>query len=73
MDGLVTFFQVILQVVFWIGLLALIGWVAWKIDRFGLKQMQARREREIEIAMRLGMADAERQERIAQKIMNERK
>lgn len=73
MDGLVTFFQVILQVVFWIGLLALIGWVAWKIDRFGLKQMRGRHERAVEEAMRAGMAQAELEERIAQKIMNERK
>ena len=69
---LIGFFQVIFQIAIWGGLIWGLGWVALKIDHWGKKNMRLKREREIEVAMRLGMADAEAQQRIAQRIIDER-
>lgn len=69
---LIGIFQVIFQIAIWGGLIWALGWVAWKIDRWGLKNGRRKRDQEIEAAMRLGMTDAEAQQRVARRIMNER-
>ena len=48
-----------------------LGWLAWKVDRHGIVRMRAKRDRDIETAMRIAMNDAEAQQRIGRKIMRE--
>jgi hypothetical protein len=63
--------QTIFGWLLFLGVLAGFAWVCWKIDRAGIVRMRAKRDRDIEIAMRIAMQDANAQQRIARKIIHE--
>lgn len=65
------FLQTLAFWAFLLGFLTAMGWFAWKIDRWGKAAARAKRDRQIEAAMRIAMADADAQQRIARKILNE--
>lgn len=56
-----------------IGFIGLVGGgVTLLITKFSPAYMERKRDREIETAMRMGVRDAEAQQRIGQQIINER-